>query len=160
MANEPTSAESELNINQRLFCQYYAGGGEWFGNGVWSYVFAFELKVPFREYKCMSEEQKADYDSACVMASALLRNVKIKNYINKLLDELIKDEIVDRELAKVVMQDKELGPKVQAVREYNRVKGRGLDRVEHSMDDNLIDILNRAMKNDGKQKENSNTDKG
>jgi hypothetical protein len=43
---------------------------------------------------------------------------------------LIKDSVVDRELAKVILQNKELSAKVSAIREYNALKG----RIKNSMD--------------------------
>ncbi len=113
-----------LNFNQEAFCQYYANGGEYFGNGVWSYILAYKLDIPLISYSALNESQKRIYETAKVRASNELTNVNIKQRCNELLDALIKDEIVDRELAKVILQNKELSAKVAAIKEYNQVKGR------------------------------------
>jgi hypothetical protein len=114
----------KLNINQEAFCQYYTGGGEYFGNGVWSYILAYKLKVPLISYSELNEFQKKKYDNARADAAQLLAKGNIRNRCDELLDALIKDEIVDRELAKVIMQNKELSAKVAAIKEYNQVKNR------------------------------------
>ena len=139
-----------LNPNQRMFCQHYAGGGELFGNGVWSYIMAYKIDVPLVEYGKLNEQQKKDYETSSVSACDLLTNPKIKNYCNDLIDALIKDKIVDRELARVIQQNNELSPKVSAIKEYNAVRGRVKNTLEHTLPQNLIDILKQAYKN-GKQ---------
>jgi len=116
--------KKKLNPNQKLFCELYAGGGEYFGNGVWSYILAYKIKLPLISYGQLNEAQKKVYESAKVSAVQLLTNPTIKKRCNELLDSLIKDEIVDRELARVILQNKELSAKVAAIREYNQVKGR------------------------------------
>uniref|UniRef100_A0A6M3ILW4 Putative terminase n=1 Tax=viral metagenome TaxID=1070528 RepID=A0A6M3ILW4_9ZZZZ len=118
---------TKLNPNQKMFCELYAGGGEYFGNAAWSYVLAYKLDIPVISYKLLTNEQRKVYDSACAMAVTLLRNVKVKNFCNDLVDALIKDEIVDRELVKVILQMDELSPKVAAIREYNQLKKRVSD---------------------------------
>jgi len=116
--------KKKLNPNQRAFCEYYAGGGEYFGNGVWSYILAYKLEIPLIAYSSLSEIQKKSYDSAKQMASELLTNLYIKKRCNELLDALIRDDIVDRELAKVILQNNELPAKVSAIKEYNLLRNR------------------------------------
>lgn len=116
--------KNKLNNNQEMFCQQYAGGGENFGNAVWAYIFAYKTDVPFIAYSKLNEQQKKDYDTTCINAAILIRNHKIQKRCNELLDALIKDEIVDRELAKVIMQNNELSAKVSAIKEYNAVRKR------------------------------------
>lgn len=122
-----TKRKTKLNPNQRMFCELYAGAGEYFGNGVWSYILAYKLNVPLVAYSALKEGEKREYELAKVKASQLLTKVNIKNKCNELIDALIKDEIVDRELARVILQNDELAPKVSAIKEYNVLKKRVSD---------------------------------
>jgi len=120
--------KKELNPNQRMFCEFYAKPGEYFGNGVVSYILAYKLDIPLVGYKALNDDQQRRYNSACTLANHLLRNVKIKEKCNELLDSLIKDEVVDRELVRVIVQNEELAPKVSAIKEYNLLKKRVSDK--------------------------------
>ena len=73
---------------------------------------------------------KGQYESALRSASRLLINVDIKRRINELLDESLDSNIVDRELAKTILQNENLHAKIAAIREYNRLKNRAGDRLE------------------------------
>jgi len=119
-----------LNQKQEKFCQLYFGGGENFGNGVWSYIIAYELNVPLISYSSLDEEQKRSYEVAKANASELLTNTNIITRGDCLLDELIKNEIVDRELVRVIMQNEELSAKVSAIKEYNKLKQRIVDKTD------------------------------
>jgi len=111
----------ELNPNQEMFCQFYASGSsEYFGNAVWSYVLAYKIGIPIIDYSALNNVQRREYDTICAASARLLRNVKVKSRCNELLDALIKNEVVDRELIKVIMQMNDLGSKVAAIREYNK----------------------------------------
>ena len=121
--------KDKLNLRQEMFCRLYTGGGEFFGKQVWSYIIAYKINIPIVDYKLLTPEQKVKYDIASVNASVLIRNHKIKNRCDKLLDNLLKNEIVDRELVKVVMQSNDLSAKVQAIREYNKLKSRVTENI-------------------------------
>src|SRR3990167_11007504 len=112
--------DKKLNPKQELFCQNYVNNRETFGNGTISYAGAYGLDVSLNG----SEEQKSQYWSANVCAAQLLAIPSIKDRVVKLLNDLLKDEIVDGELSKVIQQDNELGAKVSAIREWYKVKGR------------------------------------
>jgi len=117
--------KTKLNINQELFCQLYAGGkSEYFGNGVWCYILAYKRDVPLISYSQLNETQKKIYDKAKADASELLTKGNIADRCNELIDSLIKDDVVDRELTKVIMQNDELSAKVSAIKEYNQLKNR------------------------------------
>lgn len=118
-------SEDKLNPNQRLFCELYAGEGKWFGNATRAYIIAYKIDLPVDiEYKNLLPTQISEYNTASSAAVQLLRNIKVQKKCNELLDALIKDEIVDRELAKVIMQNDELPAKVSAIKEYNAVRKR------------------------------------
>ncbi|KKN73594.1 hypothetical protein LCGC14_0399100 [marine sediment metagenome] len=104
-----------LNPKQELFCQLYASDEEFFGNGVKSYKKAYKMD---------------DYKSAMVLASNLLRNIKILDRINVLMDIVINNVVVDKELAFVIKQKENLPAKVSAIKEYNVLKGRIIQKIE------------------------------
>ena len=62
--------EKNLNPKQELFCQLYATEREFFGNGVDSYVEAYDVDL----------SKKNAYKSAAASASRLLKNVNIIIY--------------------------------------------------------------------------------
>jgi len=69
--------KSKLNPKQEQFCQLYVSPDtDFFGNGTQSYIEAYNPK------------QKGNwYNSAMASASRLLRNVKICERINEILEE-------------------------------------------------------------------------
>ena len=125
---EETKLEA-LNPKQELFCRMYVNNGSTFGNATKAYADAYDLDIDG-----VSDEAKANYRVANANGSRLLVNASIKSRVVKLLNDLLKDEIVDAELSKVIQQDGELSPKMTAIKEYNRIKGRGSDVVEHKFD--------------------------
>lgn len=104
---------NNLTAKRLLFCKLYASDKEFFGNGVWSYMKAFELAAT-----------KKNYGIAKTEAAVLLTNPNILAQIDKMMDVYINNQVADKELAFVVIQKADLSSKVAAIREYNRVKGR------------------------------------
>jgi len=117
------TGQSELNAQQELFCQLFASDREFFCNGVQSYLEAYDL--PTSKYK-----------SAASRATMLLKQQNIQKRINDLI-ELgdLNDGMVDKQLAKVIAQDIHFPAKVQAIREYNALKKRITNVVEHRFGD-------------------------
>lgn len=80
--------------------------------------------------------ESSSYDKAInicgVQGNRLLRSFKIQDRIRKLFNEMLTDEFVDGELSKVVAQDHDLSSKMAAVREFNKLKARITDRIQHS----------------------------
>lgn len=73
--------------------------------------------------------KKSSYDLACnscaSMGKQLFRNVQIRNRINELMNMFFEDfHAVDRELAKVIKQDKHLSAKTQAIKLHSDINGR------------------------------------
>lgn len=62
--------------------------------------------------------------------SFLLSNPMIQERCDYLLDELINNDCVDRELVKVILQNNDLSSKVRAIAEYNKVRDRGGNKLE------------------------------
>ena len=104
----------KLLPKEELFCQYYANGGETFGNGRKSYALAFGKEIDTDKRKNVVDQ----------LAWRALSKVKIIDRCNELLDKRISDEVIDRELAFVAGQRENLHAKVSAISEYNKVRGR------------------------------------
>jgi hypothetical protein len=140
--------DEALKAKRELFCRYYTQNQELFGNATMAYAeaYGYELDALSKEgvYEEIENEdgttdhgkllEESEYDKACnvcaVEASRLLRNPKIQDRITVLLNELLKDEVVDSQLAKLVTQDRDNPTKIAAIREYNKLRGRIIDRTK------------------------------
>lgn len=137
---QPVATESELNAKRELFCRYYTQNDELFGNATLSYAEAFDYRLDELSQDDEIRDQKgkiiepSTYDKAyrvcSVMGHRLLRNTSVQERLTKLLNELLKDEVVDSELAKVIKQDVKPEAKVSAIREYNKLRGRIIDKSQ------------------------------
>lgn len=130
------------NPAHELFCTLYAGAGtrHFFNNAQNCYLEAMGygpeihqlesllvLESNPKKRKVMSQRKKSLELVARVEGSRLLTNPNIKKRIAHLLDQFIDHEVMDRELAKTAMQDFDLHAKVDAIKEYNRVRDRVKD---------------------------------
>lgn len=143
MAKKATTAperENDLKIKREAFCQYYTKNQQMFGNATHSYAaaFGYELDEMSREpeYEGKGKKKKelpSEYDLACnvcaVEGNRLLRNPQVQERVTALLNELLRDDIVDSQLAKIITQDDDLQSKVRAINEYNKVRGRIIDKT-------------------------------
>ena len=118
----------ELNQNQIAFCNYYITE-EFFCNWTKSYIKAYWW----------------DEDTARKKASLLLTNVNILNYIDSLLVDMgLNDQRVDKELAKLILQDNEMPVKLNAIKEYNKLKQRIEDKLKVTWSISLSDLHKRS----------------
>jgi len=134
----PDAVEEELNIKRELFCRYYTQNDDTFGNATLSYGEAFGYKLdelPQDDEVRDSEGriiEASSYDKAykvcSVMGHRLLRIASIQRRNVVLLNELLTDATVDSELAKVIKQNHKLDPKVAAIKEFNKLRGRIIDK--------------------------------
>lgn len=120
MAKKKTTApqaESDLALKRELFCQYITQDGDLFGNRVLSYAEAYGYKLDelsrddatFRgkgKKRVMVEPSSYDkaYHVCAVEGSRLLKFPDIKARIRVLLNDLLKDNIVDARLAEHIIQ--------------------------------------------------------
>jgi phage terminase small subunit len=118
-------AEKKLNPKQELFCKIFASEQEFFGNGVQSYAKAYGTDLT----------TKGGYATAKVNSHKLLTNANILAFIDKIMDIYVNDQVVDKELAFVVLQKSDFGAKVAAIREYNKLKQRIIDKSETTIKD-------------------------
>jgi hypothetical protein len=131
-------ADGPLNPQRELFCRYYTQNEDLFGNATHCYAEAYDYKLDTLsqedEYDLPKGDperkliQRSEYDRAvhvcAVEASRLLRSPEIQLRITALLNEILRDEVVDSQLAKLIMQDAEPAAKIAAIREYNKVRQR------------------------------------
>jgi hypothetical protein len=116
-----------FSLQQELFCKLYSGADdrELFGNGT----------------KCYMKAYGCSYLVAQGSASRLLRQTKIIARINELLEkEGFNDMNVDKQHLFLINQHKDFSVKMDAIREYNKVKGRGSNRVEIVLPKPIIDV--------------------
>lgn len=142
------------NNKQELFCQLYASNSTpaFFGNGLRCYMFSYgyqerhnklqEDLIGARTTTGRGKNRKmSDYDTikrkmfniegTCkVEASRLLTYPHVLARGNHLMDILIEDKIVDRELAFVIQQRGDLSSKTQAIVHYDKKKGRLVEKQE------------------------------
>jgi len=105
----------KLSSKQELFCRLYATEREFFCNGTQSYIEAYEIDLT----------KKGAYQSARASAYENLT----KPHILKRIDELIElgglnDQMVDKQLNKLITQDADFRAKAIAIKEYNQLKSR------------------------------------
>jgi phage terminase small subunit len=120
---EVTLRKDGLNPQQEKFCQLYATDVEFFGNGVQSYIEAYNPDTSKPNW----------YKTACSVASELLTNPKVFNRINEILEETgMNDVAVDKQLSFLIHQHSDFSAKTAAIREYNKLKQRIVDKTELS----------------------------
>lgn len=146
--------EAGLSAEDELFCELFASDREMFGNGVQSYIEAYEIEVvnkPDPEYP----KQKT-YNACKVAAHSRLTNPNFLKRINEIFEGGgLNDAFVDKQLEKVITQDAEFSPKVKAIQEYNKLKKRTVERIEHTHSFAKYD----GMTDDELEKELSNGEK-
>ena len=113
----------KLKLTEEMFCQFYCKNPETFGNATAAYYAAYGDSYTDKNAK----KKEYSYGSVRVKAAQLLTNPNISERCNQLLSELISNEVADRELAWTMVQRVDLGPKIAAIREYNRLKQRFSD---------------------------------
>lgn len=143
------------DLKQELFCELYTSNTtpRFFGHGQNCYTFAYgfqdkldELKVKIigadtrrgrgKKRKVITayelvEREIQKIEAVCRSSGArLLTYVNISARCNFLMDKLIDNKIVDRELAFVIQQRNDLSSKTQAIVHYDKKKGRFVEQSE------------------------------
>lgn len=132
-----TKSGHKLTPQQALFCELYASDREFFGNGVQSYVEAYDVDT----------SKPGWYRTACSGASENLR----KPYILERIEEIfeahgLNDTFVDKQLEKLICQDADFKTKLGAIQEYNKMKGRIINRQQIDGGIELKSILPKVEK--------------
>ena len=71
----------------------------------------------------------------------MLTNANILKHIRNIQEDYLCNEIVDHELAFLILQRADLWVKVRAISEYNKIKWRYEQKVENSWDDILSKLF-------------------
>lgn len=133
-----TTEDKVLNEKQIAFCELYAYSNMR-GNGVQCYMEVYDT----------NPEKPLTYGSARAGASRLLTDVNILSYIRTLYEESeLNDTVVDNELAFVIKQSADFGSKVAAIKEYNQLKSRVKQKIEHSGNVGILLNIQPADGND------------
>lgn len=133
-----------INLQQETFCQYYTSQSEFFGNGVQSYIQAYDIDIT----------REGGYHVAKTSASRLLSDINVCKRINDLLSEGgLNDVFVDRQLLFLITQHDDKNIKLGALREYNKLKQRITEKFEHNVFTPVTKIVINAP-----QENNGNTD--
>ena len=145
-------ANSKLKMAEELFCRFYVLNEQTRRNGTRSYDAAYGKKleeqskddaeyvttpsdvegVPPKKEMVTDSSYNRCRNVCSTEATNLLRKPNICKRITELLNEMLGDDFVDGELAKVISQDKDLSPKVRAIQEYNKMTKRTVDTVVHT----------------------------
>lgn len=106
------------------FCRIYASESEFLGNGVQSYIEAFDVDL----------SKKGAYLRAQKAAWYLLKKSDILARINNYLAiQSMNDQFVDKQLGLLIAQNADFKAKVAAIKEYNALKGRVKQKLELSL---------------------------
>lgn len=131
VAREKEAAESKLSPQEMFFCELWASDREFFGNGTQSYIEAFEVKL-VKKPDPDSDDNEMTYDQVRYHAHRLLTDTNILKRINEIFETRgLNDAFVDKQLEVVITQNAEFSPKIKAIAEYNKLKKRTAEQVQH-----------------------------
>lgn len=127
------SKKYSLTLQQKFFVEYYCDLSMSGANAV--------IKAGYN----VMGKGVINRNLAHSIASENLRKPAICAYINVLFHMLgLTEEVVDLELAYIVRQKAELGPKVRAIDIYYKKKGQyAPEKIEHSLDKKLEEFLDK-----------------
>lgn len=145
----PNTVE-ELNPKQELFCHLYAENDQLFGNGTLAYAEAYDYDLDSLSRDDAEKDEEGviirdssydrAYNTCSVNSHKLLRNAKIQERVRKLLNELMRDDVVDSELVKIIRQNYKLEAKISAIKEYNKLRNRIRDNIDVTLTSKVISV--------------------
>ena len=135
----------KINIKWERFCRNFVLNREMFNNATLSFAEAYGYDLDNlsdeRTVKGVTEEGTTVYgpsprqktEHLCAVSGArLLRKAEINTRITELLRTFVAtEEVADAELARVMMQNDELTSKVQAIKQFNELRGRVIKKVDN-----------------------------
>lgn len=109
-----TGKDFKLNLKQSKFCELYSSSEEFFGNGVQSYIEAYD---PKRVGNWYNSAKASAYDN--------LTKPYLLAYIDYLLElRGLNNPFVDKQLEFLITQNADFRSKLGAIKEYNTLKKR------------------------------------
>ncbi len=138
-----TKSGHKLTVQQKLFCELFATDREFFCNGVRSYIEAYSVDTT----------KPGWYSTAKSGAHENLTKPYLLDYIKELL-ELggLNDEVVDKQLLKLIIQDADFSAKIKAIQEYNKLQGRITEKKEINGGIQLESILPKPERKERNEK--------
>lgn len=131
-----TGKDFNLNERQSKFCELYATSEEFFANGTQSYIEAYKPKQVGKWYQ-----------TARAGAHENLTKPHILEYINYLLElRGLNDPFVDKQLELLITQNADFGSKMNAIKEYNKLKQRITENIKHSGELSIIEKVEIEIK--------------
>lgn len=138
IGRKETDSGKRLTPPQEMFCQLYASYDEFFANGVQSYIEAYGINVGHGE-------GFTTYDTCRNAAYRLLTNANVLARINEIFETRgLNDTFVDKQLEFIITQNAELRTKLGGVQEYNKLKARITEKVDHTFSD-LKDLSDEQL---------------
>ena len=126
-----TKSGHKLTPQQELFCQLYAGDREFFGNGVQSYIEAYNVDT----------SKPGWYTTARAGAHENLTKPHILERIDEIFEAHgLNDQFVDKQLEKLIVQDADFSAKMKAISEYNKLKARITEKRDITSGGEKIEI--------------------
>jgi len=137
--------EEKLNERQEKFCKIFTSPDkELFGNGVQAYLEVYNIDTSKPNW----------YKTACAAASRLLSNAKVYNRIQQLLEEGgLNLGNVDKQLLFLINQYSDFKTKLGAIKEFNALKQRITEKIEHSFPEPLLNGKSNANTNNDSDKQ-------
>jgi len=89
--------------------------------------------------KIQDSSYKRMYDNVSTYASKLRRNLKIQSRCRDLLNEFMNDKVIDARLTEIIL-DGDSTASIQAIKEYNKLRQRIIDRKDITTDGKPITI--------------------
>lgn len=131
------SSKPLRNIHHEKFCHIYISESEFFGSGGRSYCEAYGKDW----------ENPRDRSTSGTASTGLLKHPVVLQRISYLLNTQIgfNDSNVDKQLAFLITQSADLRVKLQAIREYNALRGRIKRRLEVSLVDQSDEELDSEL---------------
>jgi hypothetical protein len=131
--DDSKKGKNKLKPQQEAFCMLYASDHEMFGNGVQSYIEAYDIEVVNKPNpKSPNFDKQKTYNHCKVAAHNLLKNKHVLKRINEIFEGRgLNDVFVDKQLEFIITQKAELRTSLGGVVEYNKLKKRTSDQVEH-----------------------------
>lgn len=133
-----TKSGHKLTPQQERFCILYASDREFFGNGVQSYIEAYGVNT----------SKPGWYGVAKSGAYENLTKPHILERIEEIFEEHgLNDTFVDKQLEKLITQDADFKTKLGAIQEYNKMKGRIIERKDITQrNEEIVPILPKKEK--------------
>lgn len=137
-AVQPEIEEKGLSGKEELFCRYFVEDKECFDNATLSYANAYNIDLDSlsrelrmvdvpgkkRKVKQKKSDYRLKYDVCSVSGRRLLRKDKIRARCRELLLDMLDDKVQDSELSWLVLQNKKLDVKLNAIKAVQTLRKR------------------------------------